>query len=78
MLAEALPDRASFRRFCGFAGDEDTPERTAFVRFRRVLLAHGLDQSLFEAIARDLEQKGAEPTSGGQCAVGPFVPKCEP
>jgi IS5 family transposase len=59
MLAEALSDRASFRRFCGFAGDEDTPERTAFVRFRRVLLAHGLDQSLFEAIARDLEQKGA-------------------
>jgi IS5 family transposase len=59
MLAEALSDRASFRRFCGFAGDEDTPERTAFVRFRRVLLAHGLDQSLLEAIARDLEQKGA-------------------
>ena len=59
MLAEALNDRASFRRFCGLAGDEDTPERTAFVRFRRVLLAHGLDQSLFEAIARDLEQRGA-------------------
>jgi transposase, IS5 family len=59
MLAEALNDRASFRRFCGFASGEDTPERTAFVRFRRVLLAHGLDQSLFEAIARDLEQRGA-------------------
>jgi transposase, IS5 family len=29
------------------------------VRFRRALLAHGLDQSLFEAIARDLEKKGA-------------------
>ena len=59
MLAEALEDRASFRRFCGFARDEDTPERTAFVRFRRQLVAQGLDQSLFEAIARDLEQKGA-------------------
>jgi transposase, IS5 family len=58
-LAEALSDRASFRRFCGFARDEDTPERTAFVRFRRLLVAHGLDRSLFEAIARDLEQKGA-------------------
>jgi transposase, IS5 family len=58
-LAEALEDRASFRRFCGFARDEATPERTAFVRFRRALLAHGLDQSLFEAIARDLEKKGA-------------------
>src|SRR5215216_403624 len=29
-LAEALGDRASFRRFCGFAAEEPTPERTAF------------------------------------------------
>jgi transposase, IS5 family len=58
-LAEALEDRASFRRFCGFARDEATPGRTAFVRFRRALVAHGLDQSLFEAITRDLETKGA-------------------
>jgi IS5 family transposase len=42
MLAEALSDRASFRRFCGFASSEDTPERTAFVRFRRQLVEHGL------------------------------------
>jgi IS5 family transposase len=28
-LAGALCDRASFRRFCGFARDEATPERTA-------------------------------------------------
>jgi hypothetical protein len=54
-LAEALSDRAGFRRFCGFARDEETPERTAFVRFRRLLGAQGLDQSLFAAIARDLE-----------------------
>ncbi len=31
-LAEALDDRASFRRFCGFSRNETTPERTAFVR----------------------------------------------
>lgn len=58
-LSEALSDRASFRRFCGFSRDEATPERTAFVRFRRELVAQGLDRSLFEAIARDLEAKGA-------------------
>lgn len=29
-LAEALDDRASFRRFCGFSAHEPTPERTAF------------------------------------------------
>jgi IS5 family transposase len=59
MLAETLSDRASFRRFCGFARDDETPERTAFVRFRRLLVAQGLDRSLFEAIAHDLEAKGA-------------------
>lgn len=58
-LAEALADRASFRRFCGFARDEATPERTALVRLRRELTARGLDRSLFAAIARDLESKGA-------------------
>ncbi len=40
-------------------GSEATPARTAFVRFRRQLVAQGLDQSLFAAIARDLEAKGA-------------------
>jgi IS5 family transposase len=64
MLAEALSDRTSFRRFCGFARDEETPERTAFVRFRRLLVEHGLDHSLFEAIARDLARKGAAVRKG--------------
>jgi hypothetical protein len=40
-LAEALDDRASFRRFCGFSAHESTPERTAFVRFRKELVARG-------------------------------------
>ncbi|WP_173002615.1 transposase [Rhizobium dioscoreae] len=39
-LAEALDDRASFRRFCGFSRSEPTPERTAFVRFRKALIAY--------------------------------------
>lgn len=57
-LAEALDDRASFRRFCGFAAHEPTPERTAFVRFRRELVKRGLDRPLFEAVTRQLEAKG--------------------
>ncbi|WP_198025549.1 transposase [Mesorhizobium sp. C416B] len=32
----------SFRRFCGLSVQEPTPERTAFVRFRMALVAHGL------------------------------------
>src|SRR3569832_2174874 len=49
-LAEALDDRASFRRFCGCAAHEPTPERTSFVRFRRELVSRGLDRYLFEAV----------------------------
>jgi IS5 family transposase len=56
-LAEALDDRASFRRFCGLSRTEVTPERTAFVRFRRALLLRGLDKALFDAITAQLKAK---------------------
>lgn len=56
-LAEALDDRASFRRFCGFARHEPTPERTAFVRFRKVLAERGLGECLFEIITEQLRSK---------------------
>jgi IS5 family transposase len=57
-LAEALDDRASFRRFCGFSAHEFTPERTAFVRFRGELVRVGLDRTLFAAITRQLDRCG--------------------
>ncbi len=63
-LAEALDDRASFRRFCGFATHEPTPERTAFVRFRRELVRRGLDRVLFEGVTRQLEAKGVMVRTG--------------
>ena len=63
-LAEALDDRGSFRRFCGFARHEATPERTAFVRDRRLLVAHGLDGALFEAVTAQLKAKAIRVKSG--------------
>jgi len=63
-LAEALEDRASFRRFCGFAGNERTPERTAFVRFRRALIAHGLDRHLFAAVSEQLTARAITVKTG--------------
>src|ERR687884_962389 len=57
-LADALDDRASFRRFCGFAAHEPTPERTAFVRSRAELVRRGLDRSLFETVTRQLDSRG--------------------
>ena len=63
-LAEALEDRASFRRFCGFDSHEPTPERTAFVRFRRELLARSLDRVLFAAVTDQLETHGVVVKTG--------------
>lgn len=63
-LADALDDRASFRRFCGFARTEPTPERTAFVRFRRQLLRHCLDEHLFDEITAQLKDKAIRVKTG--------------
>lgn len=63
-LAEALEDRASFRRFCGFAAQEATPERTAFVRFRRALIAQGLDRQLFDAVTVQLKARAITVKTG--------------
>lgn len=63
-LADALDDRASFRRFCGFAAHEPTPERTAFVRFRAEVVRRGLDRALFEAVTRQLDALGVVVRSG--------------
>lgn len=63
-LAEALDDRASFRRFCGFSDHEATPERTAFVRYRRMLVAHGLERALFDAVTGQLKAKAIKVKAG--------------
>jgi transposase, IS5 family len=63
-LAEALDDRASFRRFCGFSANEAVPERTAFVRFRKELVARGLDRVLFEEITRQLKAQAITVKTG--------------
>lgn len=63
-LAEALDDRASFRRFCGFSRFEPTPERTAFVRFRQALVARGLDQALFDCVTRQLRARAMTVKTG--------------
>jgi IS5 family transposase len=63
-LAEALDDRASFRRFCGFSGNQATPERTAFVRFRKGLSVCALDKSLFDEITGQLKARAIKVKTG--------------
>ena len=43
---------------------EATPERTAFVRFRRLLVAHQLDRSLFETVTAQLKSKAVTVKTG--------------
>lgn len=63
-LAEALDDRASFRRFCGFSVTETTPEGTAFVRFRQQLVVNKLDRLLFDAVTAQLKARAVTVKAG--------------
>lgn len=63
-LAEALDDPAPFRRFCGFSATEATPERTASVRCRRLLVARQRDRSLFETVTAQLKSKAVTVKTG--------------
>lgn len=57
-LEEALSDRLSFRRFCGFALDEGTPDETTLCRFRQALIAAGLSEKLLLELNRQLDKRG--------------------
>jgi IS5 family transposase len=57
-LEEALLDRVSFRRFCGFALDGATPDETTICRFRGDLAEMGLAQKVFAAVLAQLDAKG--------------------
>ena len=63
-LAEALEDRRSFRRFCGFSENAPTPERTAFVRLRRELIRRRLEKPLFGEVVRQLDARGLTVRTG--------------
>jgi IS5 family transposase len=57
-LEDALADRLSFQKFCGFPLDVETPDETTFVRFRKALREGGLFDKLFEAINQQIDEKG--------------------
>jgi IS5 family transposase len=55
---EALLDRVSFRRFCGFGLDAATPDETTLCRFRNALKDAGLGEALFAEVLRQLDASG--------------------
>jgi IS5 family transposase len=57
-MEEALVDRYSFRRFCGFSLEESTPDETTIWRFREAAMEAGVVEAAFAEIDRQLEMKG--------------------
>lgn len=57
-LEEALLDRLSFRRFCGFALDGGTPDETTLCRFHAAAAASGVLERCFAEINRQLDAQG--------------------
>ena len=57
-VCEAASDRLSFRKFCGLALDESTPDDTTLCRFRTALGRAGLADALMREINRQLDARG--------------------
>jgi transposase, IS5 family len=55
---EALLDRVSFRRFCGLAPEDDSPDETTVLRFRNDAAAHGVLEACFAEINRQFAAQG--------------------
>ena len=58
MLEEMLLDRLSFRRFIGLRMEDNTPDETTFVVFRKRLRKHGHISTLFDKTIEILKQRG--------------------
>jgi len=57
-LEEALLDRLSFRRFCGFGLEDATPDETTICRFRQAAARAGVLEACFDEVNRQLEARG--------------------
>jgi transposase, IS5 family len=57
-LEEALLDRLSFRKFCGFTLQDRTPDETTICRFRQDAAAAGILEAAFAEVMRQLESNG--------------------
>jgi IS5 family transposase len=57
-LEEALLDRLSFRRFCGFGLDQETPDETTLCRFRQEAARVGVLEACLGEVNRQLSAQG--------------------
>ncbi len=59
---EAVADRLSFRRFCGFSIDDDTPDNATICRFRGLLVDLNID--LLQEVNEQLDNSGVRLRKG--------------
>lgn len=57
-LEEVVDDRLSFRRFVGLGASGKAPDHSTFSRFRTQLIQHGVFETLFNELNRQLESRG--------------------
>ncbi len=57
-LEEQLRDRLSFRKFVGLSAEDETPDETTFVNFRKRLREAGLHDAIFNTVNAHLERQG--------------------
>lgn len=55
---EQLKDRLSFRRFVGLMLNDETPDETTFVTFRKRLREAGVDGTVFDAVLARVAEEG--------------------
>lgn len=55
-MEEALADRLSFKRFCGFAIEDMTPDKTTICRFRNSL--QGFEGNFLDMVNEQLDEQG--------------------
>ena len=55
---DALSDSIAMRKFAGMGEDDESPDATTLLRFRRLLEKHELGKGMFEELNRILEEKG--------------------
>jgi transposase, IS5 family len=64
-IEEALYDSAAFRRFAGVdLARAPAPDVTTVSRFRQLLEAHELVETMIDTVARHLDEKGIRITAG--------------
>ena len=75
-LEQRLQNDLSWRRFVGLGLDDGTPDHSTISRFHKLLVKKGLMREVFDAVNRQLDEKGLVMREGTQ--IDPTIVKAQP